>query len=71
MPPQRIDVINKISGVTYDEAIEKSETFELNGRSIRVINFDALLKNKTASGRQQDLADVTALKRNYPKNLPK
>jgi len=69
--PQRIDVINRISGVTYDEAIAEAERFDLQGRSIGIIGLNALLKNKSASGRHQDLADVAALNRgSHPRNDP-
>jgi hypothetical protein len=37
--------------------------FEVDGQRIPVIGFDALIKNKRASGRPQDLADVAALER--------
>jgi len=64
MPPQRIDIINRITGVTYDEACIDSEAFELNGRTIRIIGLTALLKNKLATGRDQDLLDAKMLSRN-------
>jgi predicted nucleotidyltransferase len=62
-PPQRIDVITQISGVLYDEAVAKAKAFELNGKTIHVIGYDALITNKRASARLQDLADVEALTR--------
>jgi len=40
---------------------ELPDAFEINGRKIPVIGLDALLKNKRAAGREQDLADVAAL----------
>ena len=61
--PKRIDVITNISGVNYDEVATGSATFDLDGHQIRVIGLDALLVNKRASGRLQDLADVEALER--------
>ena len=64
MPPQRIDIINRITGVTYDEAIEDMESFDLEGRSIRIIGLGALVKNKLAVGRDQDLLDAKLLSRN-------
>ena len=39
------------------------ESFDLEGRQIPVIGRPALLKNKRAAGREQDLADVKALER--------
>ena len=46
-----------------DEAVAGGESFELEGRAIPVIGRAALLKNKRAAGREQDLADVKALER--------
>ncbi|HMM79848.1 MAG TPA: nucleotidyltransferase [Pyrinomonadaceae bacterium] len=61
LPPRRIDILNQASGVTFDDAAAEAETFEIEGRSIRVIGLEALLTNKRAAGRKQDLADVAAL----------
>ena len=61
--PQRIDVITRISGVNYDQAIAEAESFDLNGHLIRVIGYEALVKNKRSRARLQDLADVEALER--------
>jgi len=63
LPPRRIDIINRATGITFAEAIADGETFEIDGRSIPVIGRQALLKNKRATGRDQDLADVKALDR--------
>jgi len=63
IPPQRIDIINRISGVTFDEAIKDGGSFDLDGRSIRIIGLGALLKNKLATGRDQDLLDAKFLSR--------
>lgn len=61
LPPRRIDVLNRVDGITFDEAIAEGEMFDLEGRPIRIIGLRALLNNKRASGREQDLADVQAL----------
>ncbi len=63
VPPLRIDVLNRADGITFDEAIADGAGFELEGRKIPVIGRPALLKNKRATGREQDLADVKALER--------
>ena len=63
LPPRRIDLLNRVAGVTFDEAVADGENFELEGRRIPVIGLGALLKNKRAAGRAQDLADVQALER--------
>ena len=64
--PRRIDIINRADGITFADAIEDGETFELDGRPIPVIGRAALLKNKRAAGRDQDLVDVRALERIEP-----
>lgn len=63
LPPRRIDLINRASGITFDEAVADAPTLPIEGRAIPIIGLDALLKNKRASGRAQDLADVAALER--------
>ena len=61
VPPRRIDIINRAEGITFAEAIADGQTFEVDGRAIPVIGRAALIKNKRAVGREQDIADVKAL----------
>jgi hypothetical protein len=61
LPPRRIDIINRATGITFAEAIADGQTFEVEGRAIPIIGREALLKNKRATGRDQDIADVKAL----------
>lgn len=61
LPPRRIDVLNRADGITFDEAIAEGAGFMLDGRKIPVIGRAALIKNKRAAGRAQDLADIVAL----------
>jgi predicted nucleotidyltransferase len=61
VPPVRIDVITRATGITFDSAVADGESLELDGRRIPVIGREALLANKRAAGRPQDLADVAAL----------
>ena len=61
IPPRRIDILNRATGISFDEAVADGLSFEVEGRSIPVIGRVALLKNKRAAGRAQDLADVKAL----------
>lgn len=66
LPPRRIDILNRADGITFDEAVEEGASFELDGRTIPVIGRAALLRNKRAAGRAQDLADLEALERAEP-----
>lgn len=61
VPPLRIDLITALSGVDFATATRAPGTLELDGRVVTFIGLDALLINKRAAGRPQDLADVAAL----------
>jgi hypothetical protein len=61
--PLKVEVLTKISGVSFDEALQGSEAFELDGYQIPYIGKSALIANKKASGRHKDLADVEELER--------
>ncbi len=61
VPPRRIDVLNRADGISFDDAVQAGEAFDLEGRRVPVIGLEALLRNKRAAGREQDLADVKAL----------
>jgi len=58
LPPRRIDVLTEISGVTFEEAWASRVTVDVDGRRAHIIGRDAFLKNKGASGRPKDLADI-------------
>ncbi len=61
LPPRRIDVLTKISGVTFEEAWASRAAAEVEGRNIPIIGRDAFLKNKACAGRPKDIADVARL----------
>ena len=61
--PFRIDLINDISGVTFEEAWHSRLEIEIDELMIPFIGKDALIKNKRATGRPQDLLDAEALER--------
>ena len=60
-PPNRIDLLTSISGLDFDEAWSSRLGGELDGLPVFFLGWDALLKNKRASGRDKDLADVSKL----------
>lgn len=61
--PLKIEVLTKISGVSFDEALQGAKTFELDGHQIPYIGKSALITNKKSAGRYKDLADVEELER--------
>ena len=61
--PLRIDVITIVDGVSFEDCYERKVTEEWDGLRVPLISRDDLLRNKTASGRPKDLADVDALER--------
>jgi predicted nucleotidyltransferase len=65
-PPNRIDLINTISGVDFPEAWKgrSSRTLLVRKRSVAVhyIGLSALIKNKEACGRPKDLEDLKYLR---------
>lgn len=61
--PLKIEVLTKVSGISYDEAVEGAPSFDLDGYAIRYIGKQALIRNKKAAGRSKDLADVEELER--------
>ena len=59
--PNRIDLLSSISGVTTDEAFATKVSAILDGIPVFVLGKDALIRNKRALGRPQDLADLDTL----------
>jgi predicted nucleotidyltransferase len=59
--PRRIDLITEIDGVSFDEAKEDKELVEIEGLQVPVISKKKLIKNKMATGRDQDKLDVKNL----------
>ena len=61
VPPNRIDVMTSISGVSFDEAWASRDQGDLDGLSVAFISKEMLKRNKAACGRLQDLADLEHL----------
>jgi Nucleotidyl transferase of unknown function (DUF2204) len=75
--PQRVDILQKISGVTFEEAWEKRVSATIEGDTpISVISREHLVQNKRAAGRPRDLLDVKEIEKagqdqNKVKPVPK
>ena len=59
--PNRIDIITAIDGVTFDEAWNGRVAGKYGSQPVNFIGRNELIRNKRASGRLQDLADVDML----------
>lgn len=59
--PNRLDLMTHISGVTFAEAWDLREFGDIGGLRVPFISRDMLKRNKAASGRAQDLADLEYL----------
>lgn len=60
-PPGRIDILTTLPGVEFAECYASRMTVEVDGISVNFIDLDNLRKNKKATGRHQDLADLENL----------
>ena len=60
-PPNRIDLVTSISGVTIDEAFGTRVSAVIDGIPVFTLGRNALIQNKRAVGRPQDLADLATL----------
>jgi len=65
VPPNRIDLMNSIDGVDFEEAWVnmKSENLETSSKTIPIyyLGLEQLIKNKKASGRDKDHDDLSYL----------
>lgn len=61
VPPNRIDLLTSITGVPFDEAWAGRVSGSLQGTPVMYIGRDAFIKNKRATGRTRDKADLEAL----------
>lgn len=59
--PNRIDLLTFLSGVEFQEAWITRVQGEIAGLSVPIISKELLKKNKAASGRSQDIADLEYL----------
>ena len=63
-PPLRIDILNSIDGVEFKDAIQNMLHLEIeNDFAINYIGLNDFIKNKQASGRSQDLADIREIQK--------
>ena len=61
--PYRIDLLTSIDGVPFEEAWQRRMRVRVEGQEIPLIGREDLLRNKRATGRLRDLADVEELEK--------
>lgn len=61
-PPNRIDIMTSVSGLTFDECLKNKKEVEFEGEKINFISLHHLRMNKKSTGRDKDNLDL--------KNLP-
>ena len=59
--PSKIDIVSQIKGLTFEESITLCEWHSLENFKIPYIHINHLVRNKLATGRNKDLADVEQL----------
>lgn len=60
-PPMRLEITTSISGVEFDECFQTRIVDNLDGVEVNLIDLEHLKKNKKASGRTKDIADLENL----------
>lgn len=61
LPPLRIDVLTRITGVEFAGAWERRIEADFEGVRVPVIGREDFLTNKRATGRTRDIADAESL----------
>ena len=61
LPPRRIDLLTRTTGVEFEDAWRGRVEQVLEGRSIAYLGRIELIANKRATARAQDLADIALL----------
>lgn len=61
VPPIRIEILTKISGVQFEQCYANRSVTDIDGIPINMIGLNDLKKNKQAAGRLKDLNDLENL----------
>ncbi|HXM44118.1 MAG TPA: hypothetical protein VN924_22980 [Bryobacteraceae bacterium] len=63
VPPNRIDILTSISGVSFEDAWDSRTAGMLDGLATQFIGREALIHNKESTGRAKDLGDADELRK--------
>jgi hypothetical protein len=61
VPPLRIEILTRISGVDFERCYRRRIVDEMDGVPLNIISVADLRRNKRASNRKKDLADLDNL----------
>lgn len=61
VPPNRVDLLTTIDGVSFDEAWRGRARGQYGGQEVFFLGREELIRNKRTCGRPQDLADLDML----------
>ena len=61
LPPRRIDILTSITGVTFEDAWGGRVSHDVGGMAVPFLGRAELVRNKRATGRRKDRADLEAL----------
>lgn len=63
LPPQRIDLLTQLTGVDFESAWSSKVVHEVESLPVPFIGRETLLRNKRATARSKDLADIEILEK--------
>lgn len=69
-PPLRIDITTHCEGLVFAEAWKNRFPSRYDDLEVNFLSIDDLIRNKTATGRDQDLLDAKKLRRIREAGLP-
>jgi hypothetical protein len=61
--PFRIDILNSIEGVSFDECFPHAQKVNFEGTDMCFIHFNDLKKNKLSTGRMKDKVDIEEIEK--------
>jgi hypothetical protein len=61
LPPRRIDILTSITGVKFEDAWGGRVSHDVGGMAVPFLGRAELVRNKRATGRTKDRADLEAL----------
>jgi hypothetical protein len=65
-PPVAIDILTKVKGLEFKEALQNSEAILVDGAPVQLLSVQSLKKAKAAAGRHKDLDDLENLGGSHP-----